>query len=288
MSQIVTIKNDCLTVEISTLGAEIQSVCTEHGTEFIWEGNPAVWKGRCPILFPICGGLKDDSYTLNGKAYHLQKHGFIRSAEFEVVSLTEDEAVLAVHETEETLKSYPWRFTFYAAFRLQENRLVVSYTVKNDSEETMYFNVGAHEGYATPEGVDAYELVFEEEEELGINSLHGNLIGHDKKPFFRGKVLPLQAEMFAVDAMIFEELRSRALTLRHREGGRSVRVEYPDLEHLLVWQMCGAPYVCIEPWGGMPDFVDADGDITHKAFITALKSGDTYISTHTITFAEGK
>ena len=287
MSKIVTIQNAHITVAISTLGAEVQSVRNASGTEFIWEGDPNIWKGRCPILFPICGGLKNDTYTLNGKTYSLQKHGFIRFCEFTVDSLSGDTAVLSARETEETLASFPFHFVFTVTFRIIENRLSISSTVKNLDKETMYFNVGGHEGYATPEGIEEYELVFDEEEELAVNSLSGNLIGHDKKPFMSGKVLPLKKEHFSIDAIILEELRSRAVTLRHKGGNRSVRVEYPDLDHMLVWQMCGAPYVCIEPWNGMPDFADADGDITKKTYITALPGGESYTSTHTMTFTEG-
>jgi galactose mutarotase-like enzyme len=288
MSKIITIQNDRLTVDISTLGAEVQSVRNTRGTEFIWHGDPAVWKGRCPILFPICGGLKNDTYTLNGKTYNQQKHGFIRFAEFTVDRVYGDTAVLSARETEETLKTFPWRFVFKVTFTLKESSLAISYTVENLDSTTMYFNVGAHEGYATPEGIEEYELVFDEEEELAVNSLSGNLIGHDKKPFMSGKVLPLKKEHFSIDAIILEELRSRAVTLRHKGGNRSVRVEYPDLDHMLVWQMCGAPYVCIEPWNGMPDFCDADGDITKKTYITPLEAGKSYTSTHTMTFTEGK
>lgn len=287
MSKIVTIQNAHITVAISTLGAEVQSVRNASGTEFIWEGDPNIWKGRCPILFPICGGLKNDTYTLNGKTYNLQKHGFIRFCEFTVDSLSGDTAVLSARETEETLASFPFHFVFTVTFRMIENRLSISYTVKNLDKETMYFNVGGHEGYATPEGIEEYELVFDEEEELAVNSLSGNLIGHDKKPLMSGRVLPLKKEHFSIDAIILEELRSRAVTLRHKGGNRSVRVEYPDLDHMLVWQMCGAPYVCIEPWNGMPDFADADGDITKKTYITALPGGESYTSTHTMTFTEG-
>ena len=195
---------------------------------------------------------------------------------------------LAATETEETLTTFPWHFTFTATFRLEGNRLAITYAVENRDGDTMYFSVGGHEGYALPEGVDAYEAVFDEEEELAINSLHGNLLGHDKKLIATGPVLPMKNEYFAVDALVFETLNSRGVTLRHRGGGRSIRVEFPGFDHLLFWQMHNAPYLCIEPWNGMPDFLDVDGDITHKPYITALDGGKTYTLTHTITFSEGE
>ena len=53
---IVTLKNEELTVKISTLGAEIQSIEDKNGVERLWQGDPAIWKGRAPILFPVAGG----------------------------------------------------------------------------------------------------------------------------------------------------------------------------------------------------------------------------------------
>lgn len=287
MLQMITIHNADLTVIISTSGAEIQSVRTPSGTEFLWEGDPAIWAGHAPILFPICGGLKDDAYTLNGVTHSLQKHGFIQSALFEVVRMREDEVVLSSHETKETLASFPFRFVFTVTFRLEGNRLVVTYQVENRDQNTMYFSMGGHEAYATPEGVNAYEIVFEKDESLATNEIYGNLLGHEKKPLVSGKVLPLKEAYFSVDALVLESLRSRAVTLRRRDGGRSVRVTFPGFDHLLLWQTYKAPYLCIEPWSGMPDFVDVDGNIAHKPYITALDGGQTYTLTHTITFSEG-
>ena len=66
---IVTLKNEELTVKISTLGAEIQSIEDKNGVERLWQGDPAIWKGRAPILFPVAGGFKDDGYELDGQWY---------------------------------------------------------------------------------------------------------------------------------------------------------------------------------------------------------------------------
>ena len=79
----ITIKNECLTAIINEFGAELKSLTLED-KEYIWPGNPAVWAGSCPLLFPVCGGLKNDKYVLNGKEYFLEKHGYIRFKTFEV------------------------------------------------------------------------------------------------------------------------------------------------------------------------------------------------------------
>lgn len=279
--------NTALSVEVSDLGAAIQSVRTPGGTEFIWEGDPAVWAGRAPILFPICGGLKNDTYFLGDQEYHQQKHGFIRFETFTPVLSEPDRLVLEARDNAETRKTFPFSFVFRVTFSLQENRLAVTYEVENTDPRTMYFSFGAHEGYATPEGVAAYEMHFEKEEKLSTVVLHGNLLSDtEREPVMEGKLLPLDPSYFTVDALVFETLSSRAVTLARRGGGRQVRVEFPGFDHLLLWQQYDAKYLCIEPWCGMPDFESADGHIEHKRYITALPAGETYVRTHTLTFSE--
>ena len=68
-------------VEISPLGAELQSV-SAGGVQKLWSGDKRVWSGRAPILFPFCGGLKNDGYFYNGARYDMPKHGFARKAFF--------------------------------------------------------------------------------------------------------------------------------------------------------------------------------------------------------------
>ena len=67
MSKIIKIENSELSVSVSTLGAELMSVSGKGGTEFLWNGDKNVWSGRAPLLFPICGGLKDGKYIYEGE-----------------------------------------------------------------------------------------------------------------------------------------------------------------------------------------------------------------------------
>ena len=61
-----SIKNQYLTVTVSELGAELQSVLGADGTEYLWQGDPAFWTGRSPILFPFVGRLTDKKYWVQG------------------------------------------------------------------------------------------------------------------------------------------------------------------------------------------------------------------------------
>ena len=102
MSKNIKITNGNLTLTVSTHGAEIQSLI-KNSKEYIWCGNPDVWGGHAPILFPICGGLKDDKFIYKDKEYVLPKHGFARLSEFEAENQTDTSAVFLLKSTSETL-----------------------------------------------------------------------------------------------------------------------------------------------------------------------------------------
>ena len=283
---IVTIKNDFLTVEISTTGAEIKSVKDNKGTEFIWCADPNVWENSAPILFPVCGALKDERFTYKGKTYSMEgKHGFARYMEYSVKELTETKAVFSACQTEETLKQYPFCFELEAIYELKDDTLLVKYAVTNNSEDTMYYSIGCHEGYACPEGIGEYEVVFPKETTLVNHLCEGPLMNGETEIYKENcKVLPLSPEIFEIDSLIFVNSGIYDVELRHKNSSKKITVSFPGFDALLFWQHVGAGYICIEPWKGLPDYVDCDGDISNKVAILTVEAGKTDVSEHTIRF----
>ena len=282
----VTLKNSELTVKVNEMGAELRSI-VYNGTEYIWEGKPEIWSGTAPIMFPICGGLKEDKYLLNGKEYTLTKHGFAKLSLFEVESATDTCAVFLLRSSEDTLVSYPFDFEFRVIYTLDGKALKVDYKVDNKSADTMYFNVGAHEAYATPEGIEDYDVLFDSEQTLSAQNLYGNILAHTSYPIIKdSKVLPLYDKYFILDALPFKDIAFKAATLRNRKTGRAIRIDFPDAPYFLLWHKHGAGYMCLEPWNGIPDVPGSSYDITEKEGITALASSETFIFTHTITVVE--
>lgn len=284
--QTVKLHNECLAVEISTRGAEIQSVRGADGEEYIWQGDASVWwKGRAPLLFPICGGLKDDAYTLNGQSYHLEKHGYIRFQHFTVEEQAANRLVLLHTSTDETKKQYPFDYAFRAVFELDGAELTVTYSVQNLSADTMYFSVGAHEAYATPGGLEEYSIVFEKPVTLYHTPLTGNYLSEEQVCILEnGTELPLKYDYFAVDALVFKNANLGKARLVRRGGGTRAEIDFPDFPHLLLWMIPKADYICIEPWMGIPDGVDEGGELSAKKSITALCAGGQYRAAHKIRF----
>ena len=277
------LKNERITAKICERGAELKSLCRD-GVEYIWEGKSEIWGFSAPIMFPICGGLKDDRFTHGGKTYTMQKHGYARFADFEVESATDTCAVLLHRSDEETKKVFPFDYEFRVRYSLEGDSLRVDYLVRNTGEETMYFNVGSHEGFYTPEGIEDYDVIFPERETLDAYVLYGNLVSNQRLPIIKDTcTLPLYDKYFTVDALVFKDLVSRSAMLRNRKTGRTVRIDFPNAKYFVIWHKPNAPYICLEPWDGVQDTVDADGDLTHKEGITAIAPHADFHYVHTIT-----
>ncbi len=293
MSNIV-IQNEMFTAEISPVGAELQSLKSKTtGTEYIYDGNSQYWGSRSPVLFPIVGALKDDSYSYNGKTYHMNKHGFARPSTFEVMPQTSEDAVsFKLTHSEKTLEIYPFEFEFVVRFRLVGNCLITDYITENKTDGDMYYSVGAHEGYCIPreqgEAFEDYYLEFECEEDLTIHKMVGLGLFTGKTETLNpcSKILDLKHELFNDDALVFKGVKSRCVSLKSKKTKPVITVDFAGTGNLLIWQKVGAPYICIEPWWGIPDAVDTDGEFSTKPYTMRLRKGERQSIAHTVTISE--
>ena len=284
MSKQVTISNNDISVIISTFGAEIKSVI-KNGKELIWEGNPEYWSGQAPLLFPICGGLKDDKFVFEGKEYNLPKHGYARLSEFELESHDSETAVFFLRSDDESLTQYPFAYELRVIYTLDKSKLNVEYNVKNMTDKNMYFSIGAHEAYACPEGIEEYSIVFDKAEDLNASRLEGNFLKYETVNVGKNiSEFPLKTEYFATDALVFLDLKSKKVSLKNRKTGEAIEVDFNGFPYLLLWTVPGAGYICIEPWCGIPDFVDSDYDITKKKGIIKVLPESICSKTHSILF----
>lgn len=282
----ITLKNEYITVKISEVGAELKSlICND--TEYIWEGRKEVWAGSCPLLFPICGGLKDDKYRLDGREYILEKHGYARFKTFEVESKTDTNVVFLQKSDSDTKKQFPFDYELRVIYVLDQKKLKIDYSVKNMSDNTMYFSIGSHEGYYTPEGIEDYDVIFPQSETLNAYVLYGNLLSNQQLPIIKDQnYIPLYDKYFTVDALVFKDLKSKSATLRNRKTGRAVLVDFPDDKYFLLWHKPNSPYICLEPWSGIQDIVGSSYDIEKKEGIISLSAKNEYNHTHSISIIE--
>ncbi len=281
----VQIKNKFLTVEINPFGAELYSIKNNAGEELLWQGNPEVWSGRAPVLFPIVGGLMDDEFIYDGKAYNLAKHGFARLSEFEVELAEDSKAVFLLKNNDELRKQYPFEFEFRAIFVLNDNSIEIEYKVNNVDDKDIYFSFGAHEAYACPGGLKGYYVEFEKAEPLARYHVTGNYINGETTPLpMEGNKLYMDDKFFEKDALILPNIASKKVWLKKVDNDHSVEVDYAGFKNLLIWTKPGAEYLCIEPWDGIPDAIGCGKEIKYKKDIVTLSKDNCYSLTHTIKF----
>lgn len=277
-----TISNSNLTAKINPLGAELCSLKDSKGKEYIWEGNPAFWGKHSPILFPIVGTLKNNSYHYNNTEYHLSRHGFAREMEFKLVTQSVNSATFSIQATEETLKKYPFDFELQICYTLNENILNIEYKVINNGKSQMPFSIGAHPAFSLAENFENYSISFNQEEPLEYYLLENDLISNKtKKLDVEHQKTALNYAIFENDALIFKSLQSNSLTILENSKPL-LKVNFEGFPSLGIWTKKDAPFLCIEPWFGYSDTENNFGDLFQKEGILVLEAKEIFQSKFSI------
>jgi len=276
------IKNTFLTATINSFGAELCSLKNNENKEYIWEGNPDFWGKHSPILFPIVGTLKNNSYQYNIKEYHLSRHGFAREMDFELVDKKENSVTFSIQSSEETLKVYPFIFELQIIYTLDKNSLNIEYKVMNNGKSKMPFSIGAHPAFALPGNFENYAIQFEKEESLEYYLLENDLISNKTKTLeLQNKLVPLNYQLFKNDALIFKTLESNSVTIL-KNSNPKLRVNFNNFPSLGIWTKMNAPFLCIEPWFGYSDTNENSGNLFEKEGIQILEENKTFRSEFSI------
>ncbi|MEN2412488.1 aldose 1-epimerase family protein [Flavobacterium mesophilum] len=277
-----TISNSVLTASIKHAGAELFSLKNNQGKEFIWEGNPEFWGKHSPVLFPIVGTLKNNTYTIDNKEYQLLRHGFARDMEFQLIEKTGNSAVFSLESNAETLKKYPFEFELQLIYTLENTSLKIEYVVINKGETKIPFSIGAHPAIALPENFENYAFKFEKEEALKFNLLENDLISNKTETLKTiNSVVPLNYKLFENDALVFKTLESNSLTILENSKPY-VQVDFEDFPSLGIWTKNQAPFVCIEPWFGYSDTASNSGNLFEKEGVIILEIDQTFHSQFSI------
>jgi galactose mutarotase-like enzyme len=276
------IKNTFLTATINSFGAELCSLKNNENKEFIWEGNLDFWGKHSPILFPIVGTLKNNSYQYNESEYHLSRHGFARDMDFELVDKKENFVTFSIQSSEETLEVYPFIFELQITYTLDNNSLSIEYKVINKGKSEIPFSIGAHPAFALPGNFNDYSIQFEKEELLEYYLLENDLISNQtKKLELENKLVSLNYQLFKNDALIFKTLESKSLIISKNKNPL-LKVSFKDFPSLGIWTKMNAPFLCIEPWFGYSDTNENSGNLFEKEGIQILEENKTFQSEFSI------
>ena len=264
-----TIANDFLTASILHKGAELCSLKTSD-IEYIWEGNPTFWGKHSPILFPIVGTLKNNSYDFENKQYQMYRHGFARDLNFDLVAKSNTEVSFSLKNSESSFMMYPFEFELIVTYILDNRKLKIQYNVRNFSNKTMPFSIGAHPAFSLKNDFQNYSLDFELDEMLEYHLLQGDLVSDktEKIELVNNK-MHLNYDLFENDALVFKQLKSKTIAIAEH-GNPFLRINFSQFPNLGIWTKKDAPFICLEPWFGFADEVASSGNIVEKNGIILL------------------
>ena len=286
-----TLQNDHLWVTVNKKGAELTSVKSKSTRiEYMWSADPAYWAKTSPILFPVVGTLRNDSFLYLGKFYTLSRHGFARDMVFNLVEQNKECATFQLLSNAITLEKYPFEFSLEVSYKLAKDFLEVSYNVKNTGSDTMYFSIGAHPAFKVPLTDDTkfedYFLQFSEIENAPrwpIDSL-GLIMDKPAALLENTSELKLTHDLFSQDALVFKNLRSDKVSIKSARHEHGLDFYFEGFPYLGIWSYKNADFVCIEPWCGIADSVLHNQSLVEKEGIIELSSSESWTRSWKVRF----
>lgn len=283
------IKNEHIKAKIKSFGAELNSLQKiNEDLEYIWQGDSKYWNRHSPILFPIVGRLKNDSYLYKNQKYNMTQHGFARDKEFELVKNEADFIEFRLKSDEKTLEIYPFSFELYLSYKLEKSSLVISFKVLNKSDDKILFSIGAHPAFnwtlKENEQKEDYFLAFEHIKDTKRYFLNdkGLVCKYDDLKIIDNKIA-LNEELFKNDALVFNDLNIKEVSLKNKNNDNFVKLNFHNFPYLGIWsKTSGAPFICIEPWFGVADDENSVQDFEDKEGLISLKKEGIFSSFYSI------
>ena len=266
----LTILSTSCSATIDTRGAELKSFRDVTGDEYMWQADPAFWGKTSPVLFPNVGVLPGGQANIGGKSYPLRRHGFARDMEFRVMYQEKDRVTLCLSSNKETLREYPVPLMFRMTYVIRDCFVEIKYDVMNTGDETMFYKIGAHPAFNCPlteeDRFENYEIIFPQEETAAcpvMDTETQQFYSNRRRTVLNGeRKFRLSYDLFPQDALVFDSLKSRSVTLASVLTGRGVQVDFEGFDTLGIWTPPEkrAPFLCLEPWAGCAvRYEDEDG-----------------------------
>jgi galactose mutarotase-like enzyme len=287
----VNLKNEQLSIIVSEKGAELQSIKDANGKEYLWQGDPQYWNRRSPILFPLVCSVNNDTYRVDGKEYHLPRHGFARDTDFTLIYQSDRKVTFALESSEETKKVYPYDFMLSVSYVLDENKIGVIWHVHNTDTREIHFQIGGHPAFNVPDMKpgEYQQGRIRLDNTDPMDALHSYLDGShemDEVPFIEAEdgVMEFSNNTWRNDSIKIHKCQLHRAELLNKACKAEVTVEFRT-PVVAFWSPYGkqAPFVCIEPWYGIGDPRGFDGEFKDKPLMNHLQPGASFMSRYTIT-----
>ncbi len=262
------LKNPKSLVSIDEQGAQIVAwLDLKKNQQVLWTVNEAYWNRVAPVLFPFVGRLKNDRYTFGGSSYPMKQHGFARDRVFDIIQASDEKLELQLRSDSASLEIYPFNFELGITFSLSESTLLIENTVRNIDKQPLICSFGAHPGFHLEGLISEYAIQIEGMVSAQRHLIQEGLYTGDTETlhFEDGGILNLNEDYFEQDAIVFkhEDIQKMRI-LKHGDGVLDFETKGIIAPYWGIWKKPGAPFICIEPWWGIADSINATGDLTQK------------------------
>ena len=284
----IVLKSDQLNVEFQTLGGALSSIKDKEGVEYLWQGDPTYWSGQAPVLFPICGSVRNDTVLYDKedgsqKEGKIPRHGLVRKKEFTLEEQTDNSVTFAIEDDEEMYANYPYHFRLEITYTVTGKTIRTQYKIYNkESEKSMPYFIGGHPGFNCPllddEVYEDYYLEFEKPETCTVPKPFpetGMLDLKDRNSWLNNqKEIDLNYDFFSYDAVTLDELESRTVALRSRNHDKGLKLDFKEFPNLIVWSTLNkGPFIALEPWSGLSTSIEEGDRLEDKKNVKILKPG---------------
>lgn len=194
-------------------------------------------RGGNPVLFPICGPLPNDTYSMNGQTYAMKQHGFARNKAWEVIESTSTKATLQLTDDEETRSQYPFQFRLRFTYELKDGKLLINQTYENLSANVMPFYAGFHPYFKGNHSTSEYS----------IPATHYLDYSDYKMKEKTGDINELDIH----DTKLFVHTSDSTSTIK----GDSYKLQLhtsTQFNCAVLWSEHPKEYICLEPWMAGP------------------------------------
>lgn len=281
---LITLNNQTVSAAIDSMGAQLISLKDASGKEYIWQRDPKFWARCSPLLFPAIGNSRDGKTVIEDTVYEMPKHGFCKETDFEIRDQKESSVTFVISDNEYTKSMYPYEFRLSLTYTLTEDGISMDYQVENRDSRVIYYCLGAHPGFNCPledgEHFEDYQLEFEQKETLSAMVYDLEKLHFDSEwriPVLNDShIVPLDYRLFDRDALYFDELASRKVSIVHRNTRHGIEVDYRDFSSVAFWTptAANAPLICVEPWNGSAIRSNEDDYFVHKKDVQKLACGE--------------
>ena len=287
-----SIENEFLKLVVDENGGAIRALYDKKGNNdnLFYEPDTRSWSGTDVVIFPFVARLKNQKYTVNGKEYSLKNHGVIRYEKLDLMKKENNIIILKLDSNSETKRIYPFDFHFEVRYELNDNKLSISYFVKNEGNTDMYFSLGGHPALKTSGIYNDKGFEFENTKLIFENAINtkqyilnesGDLITGLRDTSLDKEIVLKKKMITDFKTLIYDAKEINKVTLETNNHEYIFDISLSEVLAIWTWPTFGN-YVCIEPWWGIPDMENPNLELKDKPLIHTLKANDSFKTGYSI------